>query len=161
MKPSLRTFLAAAVLGAICAPALGAVLHMNADELVARADLVAMAEVISVDQAVDSTRAQLRLLQVFKGPEGPGNMVLVQSNGGKVYIDENEPRFTSNEVNLLFLQKAAEGYVCVNQGDGQKIVRGKNIYPYHDNASYSVPLKDYLKVMEGLLKARQAENPSA
>ena len=134
-----------------------AVTHLNTDELLLEADLVVLGEVVSVDQGMNDTRTQIRVLQVLKGlkgPEGPGSLVTVESKGGKVFIEESEPNFTVLQSDLLYLQKTAPGrYVCVNQADGQKVVRGRNIYPFHDNMSYSVPLKDYLKALETTIKA--------
>ena len=130
------------------------VLHMTPNELVERADLVALAEVISVNQGIDSTHSQLQLLQVLKGAETAGAIVQVESHGGKVLIDENEPTFNTMESNLVFLQKTDQGYRCLNQADGQKIIRGKNLYPYHDNIAYGVPFQDYLKSLDTILKAK-------
>ncbi len=138
----------------------GALTHLETTELLSQADLVAVGDIISVDQGLESTRAQARLLQVIKGRgEAPGNLVTIETAGGKVYIDESQPSFMTPQANLLFLKKTADGYVCVNQADGQKLIRGRNIYPYHDNASYSVPLKDYLTALEGVVKALATQQP--
>ncbi len=131
-----------------------AVTHMEASELLDQADLVAIGFIISVDQGVDTTRAQVQLLQVIKGRgEVAGGLVSIESGSGKVYIDESQPNFMVRHTDLLFLHKTEEGYVCVNQADGQKSIHGENVYPYHDNAAYGVPLKDYLKSMEVAMKA--------
>lgn len=145
------------VLFLFAAPPCSALTHMETTELLERADLVAVGDIISVDQGLESTRAQARLLQVIKGRgEAPGTLVTVETAGGKVYIDESQPSFMTPQANLLFLQKTATGYACVNQADGQKLIRGRNIYPYHDNASYSVPLEDYLKALDAAVKALAA-----
>jgi hypothetical protein len=137
-------------------PAFG-VIHMNTDELVERSDVVILGEVVGVDQDMSTTHSQIRVLQPFKGQERPGALVTVESKRGKVYIDESEPDFMIMQIDLLFLQKTPAGtYICVNRGDGQKIVRNDNLYPFHDNASYSIPLKDYLKTLEAMAKQRQA-----
>ncbi len=126
-----------------------ALTHMQTDKLLKEADLVAIGYVISVDQEVDTTRAQVQLIQVLKGRgELPGALVTIEGGGGKVYIDESQPNFSVRHTDLLFLQKTAEGYVCVNQADGQKSIHGDFIYPYHDNAAYGVPLKEYLESLE-------------
>lgn len=128
--------------------------HMDLPDLFKKADLVVLGEVVSADQEVQSTEAQIRILQAFKGEAPAGSLVNVSSQGGKVFINEDEPVFLTLRVNLLFLQKAPAGYVCVNQADGQKQVRGDNIYPYHDNSAFSMPVKDYLKALEELAKAK-------
>jgi hypothetical protein len=107
---------------------------------------------------VDTTRGQVRILQVLKGHQAPGGLVTVEALGGKVFIDEAEPAFAHLQTDLFFLQKAGPGtYACVNRADGQKTVRGRNIYPYQDNIAYSVPLKDYLRGLESAIKAIQAQ----
>ena len=135
------------------APPAFAVMHLNTDELLAKADLVVLGEVVSVEQDVQATHAQIRVLQAYKGPEAAGSLVTVETRGGKVYVDESEPNFMTMQINLLFLQKTDFGYVCLNQADGQKIVRNENLYPFHDNISYSIPLKEYLKALESAAKA--------
>lgn len=127
--------------------------HLNTEELLKQADLVLVGEVISVDQDIQTTQSQIRVLKAIKGGLPAGSLVTVRSGGGKVFIDENEPSFMSPQHNLLFLQKDGEDYICVNRGDGQKIIRNDNLYPFHDNGSYSVPLKDYLKALEATIKA--------
>ncbi len=122
-------------------------------DLLGRADVVITGEVISVEQTPNTTRAQIRILQSLKGRKTAGSLVAVETSGGKVFIDESEPTFTTPQANLLFLQKTGSGYVCVNRADGQKIVRNANLYPFHDNLTYSVPLKDYLKELESAIKA--------
>ena len=140
---------------------------MNVDELLTRADLVVLSEVISVDQDMETTRAQVQIFSVLKGLERPGNLVTIESPGGRVFIDENQPSWSVRETDLLFLQKSPSGntYTCVNQADGQKIVRGRHIYPFHDNITYGVPLKDYIKDLEETVKneglSDQAKKPSA
>lgn len=131
-----------------------AVTHMETAQLLEQADLVAVGYIISVNQGVDATRAQVQLLQVVKGRgEAPGGLVTVESASGKVYIDESQPNFRIRHTNLLFLHKTANEYVCVNQADGQKAIHGDSIYPYHDNAAYGVPLKDYLESLEATAKS--------
>ena len=131
-----------------------ALTHMETTDLLSKADLVVVGYVISVDQGVESTQTQIQLLQVLKGRgEAPGGLLTIESAGGKVYIDESQPSFMTRQTNLLFLQKTPEGYVCVNQADGQKTVRGDYIYPYHDNAAYSLPLKDYLETLDAAIKS--------
>jgi len=131
-----------------------ALTHMETTDLLNKADVVAVGYVISVDQGVESTQAQIQLLQVLKGRgEAPGGLLTVETAGGKVYIDESQPNFMTRQTNLLFLQKSPEGYTCVNQADGQKVIRGDSIYPYHDNAAYSLPLKDYLETLDAAIKA--------
>ena len=128
--------------------------HLNVDVLWKQADLVVLSEVISVDQGLDTTKAQVRVLQVFKGAEKPGTFLSIQNPGGKVIINEDQPAWSTLQTDLLFLQKEASGgYICVNQADGQKTVRGRNIYPFHDNMAYSVPLKDYLEALDAAIKA--------
>ncbi len=131
---------------------------MDTADLLEQADLVAVGDVISVAQGLESTQAQARLLQVIKGHgEAAGSLVTIETAGGRVYIDENQPSFMTPQANLLFLQKTKTGYACVNQADGQKVIRGRNIYPYHDNASYSIPLKDYLEALGNIVKARTSQ----
>ena len=133
--------------------------YLNSDELLAQADLVVLGDVVSVEQGVDSTQAQVRVSQVLKGrPELQGTLVLVESGGGRVYIEESEPTWSNRQAHLLFLQAAPDGsYACVNQADGQKRIWGESIYPYHDNQSYAVPFKDYLKALEARVKAAQGK----
>ena len=134
-----------------------ALTHMETAELLAKADLVAVGYTISVDQGVDSTTAQIQLVQVLKGRgEAPGGLLTVESPGGKVFVDESQPNFMTRQTNLLFLQKTPEGYACVNQADGQKVIRGDNIYPYHDNAAYSLPLKEYIEALNAFIKTAPA-----
>ena len=142
-------------------PAFGGVAHMNSEDLLAQADLVAAVETISVDQGIDTTRTQLRLVQVFKGSEAPGSLVTVESGGGKVFIDEDEPSFTTMRANLVFLQKNGVQYSCVNKADGQKPILADSVYPYHDNIGYGVPLKDYMKALETAVKTGSPEKPKS
>lgn len=150
MRP-LPFFLTAALLstGTLCA----GVTYLEPQELYSRSELVILGEIVGLDRAVDTTRAQLRVLQAFKGPVATGSMVTVESLGGKVFIDEDQPSFMTSQVNLLFLQRSGQAYSCTNRADGQKVVRGKDLYPYHDNSMYSVPLEDYLKVLKTLTKS--------
>ena len=146
----------------LAAASWAAVMHASLEELLAQAEIVAVAETISVNQAMDGTQAQLRLVQVFKGPRAAGELVAVETQGGKVYINEDEPSFHTMQMSLVFLQNDGSGhYRCVNQGDGMKEVSGKSIYPYHDNPGYSVDYKDYLKSLEAAAKAGEAQKPSA
>lgn len=130
--------------------------HLEPQELFSRSDMVVLGEIVSLDRTVDTTRAQIRVLRAFKGPAGLGSMVTVEALGGKVFIDESQPNFMTNQLNLLFLQKTAEAYTCTNQADGQKVVRSKHLYPYHDNSIYSVPLEEYMKLLEALAKTEAA-----
>ena len=133
-------------------PAL-ALTHLSETELVSRSDLVALGEVIGVDQGVETTQAQLRLSQVLKGSEPSGGLVTVESYGGKVFVDKDEPTWAQYKVGLYFLQKNNEGvYACVNKADGQKHIFGENIFPYHENMALGIPLKDYLKTLEASAK---------
>ena len=129
-----------------------AMTHLDEPELLRQADLVAVGDTVSVEQGVDTSHAQARLMQVLKGPEKAGSLVTIEIASGKVMIDESQPNFTAYQPNLLFLQKTPAGYVCLNGADGQKIIRGKNIYPYHDNAAFSLPLETYLKALEAVAK---------
>ena len=136
-----------------CAPAL-ALTHISEKELMEKADLVALGEVVGVDKGVETTQAQIRLAQVLKGSEAPGSIVAIESYGGKVYVDEDEPTWAQYKVGLYFLQKNEQGvYVCVNKADGQKHIFGENVFPYHENVTLGVPLKDYLKSLEAAVKA--------
>ena len=132
-----------------------ALTHMDDGELLAGADLVAVGDAVSVQQGLESTQTQVRLAQVLKGAARPGELINIESQSGKVIIDESQPTFAALQLNLLFLQKTPTGYSCLNGADGQKVIRGKNIYPYHDNVSYSVPLETYLKTLEASAKAKR------
>ena len=150
-------FLALLFFIVIAGPAVYAgVAHLEPQELFSRSDMVVLGEIVSLDRTVDTTRAQLRVLRAFKGPSGVGSMLTVESLGGKVFIDETQPSFMTSQVNLLFLQKTDQAYTCTNQADGQKVIRNKNLYPYHDNSMYSVPLEDYMKLLEVLAKPETA-----
>jgi hypothetical protein len=140
-------------------PSCPAFTHLNTDELYARADLVVLADVVSVDQGLETTKAQVRVSQVLKGSSvAQGALVLIESPGGRVFIEESEPAWSDRQANLLFLQGPVDGaYACVNQGDGQKRIWGDSIYPYHDNQSFAVPLKDYLKALESIVKADRGQ----
>jgi hypothetical protein len=127
---------------------------LNTEELFSRSDLVILGDVVSVDKGLEATQAQVRVSQVLKGPgELEGTLVLIESQGGRVFIEESEPSWSDRQAHLLFLQGPRNGaYACVNQADGQKRIWGESIYPYHDNQSYSVPVKDYLKMLETLIR---------
>ena len=154
MKKTASLFFA--IFGLISAHAF-ALTHMETAELLHQAELVAVGYTISVDQGVDTAQAQVQLLQVLKGRgEAPGSLLTVVTNGGKVFIDESQPNFMTRQTNLLFLQKTPEGYTCVNQADGQKVIRGEFVYPYHDNLAYSIPLKDYLESLAAAMKVSSA-----
>ena len=135
-------------------PAL-ALTHLSEVELVQKSDLVALGEVVGVDQGVDSTSVQIKLSQVLKGSQEPGDLVTVESFGGKVYVDEDEPSWSPYKVGLYFLHKTASGGIlaCVNKADGQKRIFGENIFPYHENITLGVPLKDYLKSLESAVRS--------
>lgn len=140
----------------VAAPAL-ALTHLNTEDLLAKADTIVLGETVGVTMGMDRTEAQVRVLQVLKGPEKPGSLLTVHAKGGKVFIEESEPVFATLQTDLLFLQKTPDGYTCLNQADGQKVIHGRNIYPYHDNLGYSVPFKDYLKGLEEAIKGIQAK----
>ena len=134
-----------------------ALTHIPEQELVRQADLVVLGEVVGVEQGVDTTQAQLRLAQVLKGSEHAGSLITVDSYGGKVYVDENEPVWAQHKVGLYFLQKNDQGgYACVNKADGQKHIFGENVFPYHENLTFGVPLKDYLKSLESAVKTQSS-----
>jgi hypothetical protein len=113
-------------------------------ELYNEADLVVTGQAIQIDQEMDTTTIQFKIEEVLKGVSTSPHLT-IKAAGGRVYPAKDEPQFLHIERYLLFLKSKGAYYICLNQADGQKILRNENIYPYAGNLTFSQPLKEYLK----------------
>lgn len=132
--------------------AASALVYKTPQELYQQSDLVVTGEVIEIDQDMDTTTIQFKIKEVLKGsPQTPH--VTIKTAGGRVYLRKDQPQFLQIEKYLLFLKSKGAYYLCLNDADGQKIIRNDNIYPYAGNMTLSQPLEDYLKSLPKPTKA--------
>ncbi len=134
----------ASILAALGTSSAWAMTYKTPVELYNEADLVVTGETIQIEEEMDSTTVQFRIEESLKGAIQMPH-VTIKTAGGRVFPAKDEPKFFHLEKYLLFLKRRADHYICLNQADGQKILRNENVYPYNGNITYSVPLEEYLK----------------